>query len=147
MKAAAGRYAGLFVIAALQLYWYYLPAPLPMKLLTAVVTAVSIAWPQRGFMLLALLAPVSTTLSWRLGGLEPGGFLLEQLVLAACAGPLVRYSSGPPTRLGPAAALMAVIALVSAAAMAPAGAAATAPAGLDIGEGCLLYTSPSPRDS
>jgi hypothetical protein len=28
MKAAAGRYAGLFVIAALQFYWYYLPAPL-----------------------------------------------------------------------------------------------------------------------
>ena len=124
MKAAAGRYAGLFVIAALQLYWYYLPAPLPMKLLTAVVTAVSIAWPERGFMFLALLAPVSTTLSWRLGGLEPGGFLLEQLVLAACAGSLVRYSVGPATRLGPPAALMAVIALVSAAAMAPAAAAA-----------------------
>jgi O-antigen ligase len=137
MKAAAGRYAGLFVIAALQLYWYYLPAPLPMKLLTAAVTAVSIAWPQRGFMLLALLAPVSTTLSWRLGGLEPGGFLLEQLVLAACAGSLVRYSAGPATRLGPPAALMAVIALVSAAAMAPAAAAASAPPGLETGPSAL----------
>jgi hypothetical protein len=60
MKAAAGRWAGILVIAALQFYWYYLPAPLPMKLLTAVFTAVCIASPQRGFMLLALAAPVST---------------------------------------------------------------------------------------
>jgi O-antigen ligase len=133
MKAAAGRYAGLFVIAALQLYWYYLPAPLAMKVLTAVFTAVSIAWPQRGFMLLALVAPVSTSLSWRLGGIEPGGFLLEQLVLAACAGSLVRHSSGPSTRLGPPAAVMAVVAVASAIAMLPANAAATAPPGLEYG--------------
>ncbi|HVQ41106.1 MAG TPA: O-antigen ligase family protein [Vicinamibacterales bacterium] len=133
MKAAAGRWAGILVIAALQFYWYYLPAPLPMKILTAVFTAVCIAWPQRGFMLLALLAPVSTSLSSQLGRIEPGGFLLEQLILAACAGSLVRSSTGPPTRLGAPAAVMAVIALMSAAAMAPASAAASTPPGLENG--------------
>jgi len=133
MKAAAGRWAGIFVIAALQFYWYYLPAPLPMKVLTAVVTAVSIASPQRGFMLLALAAPVSTRISWQFGGIEPSGLLLEQLILAACAGALVRYSSGPPTRLGAPATVMAVIALMSAAVMAPASAAASTPPGLENG--------------
>lgn len=133
MKAAAGRWAGILAIAALQFYWYYLPAPLPMKLLTAVFTAVCIASPQRGFMLLALIAPVSTRISLQLGGIEPSGLLLEQLILAACAGALVRYTAGPPTRLGAPASVMAVIALMSAAAMAPAAAAATTPPGIENG--------------
>lgn len=133
MKAAAGRWAGILVIAALQFYWYYLPAPLPMKLLTAVFTAVCIASPQRGFMLLALVAPVSTRIAWQLGGIEPSGLLLEQLILAACAGALVRYTAGPSTRLGAPAAVMAAIAVMSAAAMAPAAAAATTPPGLEHG--------------
>lgn len=133
----AARSCAIFAVVALQLYWYYLPAPPAMKVFTAIFAAVCIASPLYGLMLLALIAPVSTSISWKLGGIEPGGLLLEQLVLGACAGSLVRCPSGSPTRLGAPAALMAVIALVSAAAMAPAGAAATAPSGLETSEGAF----------
>ena len=129
----ASRYAGICAIAILQLYWYYLPAPLAMKVVTAAFTALCLVWPTRGFMALALVAPISTSVSLQLGIIEPGGLLLEQLVLGACAAALVRYESGPATRLGGPACVIAVIAVVSALAMAPAAAAATAPPGIEYG--------------
>jgi len=133
MKAAAGRYAGLIVVAALQFYWYYLPGPLLAKALTAVITAVAVASPQFGFMILAAIAPISTVISLQLGLNPAGGFLLEQLVLAACAGSLLREPAGPPTRLGAPAAVVATVALASAVAMAQASSAGTTPPGLDSG--------------
>ncbi len=129
--ALAGRIAGLLAIAALQFYWYQQDVPLPLKVLTAVYTAVCIALPRHGLLMLSVMMPISTRIALQWGGTNPPGLLLEQLVLATCAGTLTRSAAGARTRLAIPAALMATVALASAAALAPASAAATAPPGLD----------------
>jgi O-antigen ligase len=132
LSNAAGRIAALSAIAVLQLYWYQQPGPLPLKALTATVTAICLASPTVGLMVLSAVAPVSSTVAGLAGGPGMGTLLLEQLVLAVGAGALVRPGeAGQATRIGVPALVVAVIALVSAASMVPAAAAATAPPGLE----------------
>jgi O-antigen ligase len=131
VTARAGRLSGLIAIALLQLYWYAQDVPVPLKIITGLFTAACLASPRAGLLLLAVLAPVSTRLSLQWGGTSPPGLLLEQMVLAACAGGLVWLGPRMATRIGAPAALVAAVALGSAAAMWPALAAATAPPGID----------------
>ena len=131
MTARAGRLSGLIAIALLQLYWYAQDVPVPLKIITGLFTAACLASPRAGLLALALLAPVSTRLSLQWGGTSPPGLLLEQMVLAACAGGLVWLGPRMATRIGAPAALVAAVALGSAAAMWPALAAATAPPGIE----------------
>lgn len=127
----AGRIAGLLAIAALQYYWYLQNVPGPLKILSAVYTAFCLAAPRYGLLLLSVMLPIATRIAVQWGGTNPPGLLLEQFVLAACAGSLTRSGPGIRTRLGVPAALMAAVALASAAALAPVSAAATAPPGLN----------------
>jgi O-antigen ligase len=131
VTARAGRLCGLIAIALLQLYWYEQDVPVPLKVFTGLFTAACLASPRAGLLLLALLAPVSTRISLQWGGTSPPGLLLEQMVLGACAGGLVWLGPRMATRIGAPAALVAAVALGSAAAMWPALAAATAPPGID----------------
>ena len=147
MTARAGRLSGLIAIAILQLYWYAQDVPVPLKVITGLFTAACLASPRAGFLLLALLAPVSTRISLQWGGTSPPGLLLEQMVLAACAGGLVWLGPRTATRIGAPAALVAAVALGSAAAMWPAFAAATAPPGIDQTPGFVWQQLLTRRDA
>ena len=109
----AWRSAGLAAIGALQTYWFLQPIPGAAKVFAAVCVLLSLARPAAGLLVLAGLAPLSTSIATLCGGgIGLGSQLLEQLALGVGAGVLLRaWSTEVRTRIGAPALLLAVVAL------------------------------------
>ncbi len=129
MSRTASRVArmlGLAVVAALQVAWLLQPVSLLLKILQLGLIALAVSRPAAGVLVVAGLGPLVTMIARLTESPFPSATILEQMILAAATGALVRAGESR-TRIGAPAALLGTIAAASAASVLPAQVVARAP--------------------
>jgi O-Antigen ligase len=117
----AFRLTGLAIALAIFIAWQFSPTPVPLKLLPAVVLALTLYRPAAGLLAMAGLGPVAG--GWAVVLSSPYGatHAFEQLVLGVLIGAGLRVWRPPiRLRLAEPALLLAAVAIASAAAVQPA---------------------------
>ena len=121
---SVARAIALAIVAALQAFWFFQPAPLNLELLITAGLAVSLLRPAYGLVCFAAVAPLSTTIAGLCGDSSLGGRMLEQLALGVGAGALLHLAPADGrTWMGRPAWFVALVAVASAATLMPAAAA------------------------
>ncbi|HUR21441.1 MAG TPA: hypothetical protein VMZ90_11570, partial [Vicinamibacterales bacterium] len=105
---------GLALLGLLQTAWFLSSVPLPLKIGTAGLAALALFRPAWALLVWAGLAPLSTSIASLVDHSPAGAQLLEFMTAALITGVVVRYTTGPPTRLALPALWMGAVAIASA---------------------------------
>ena len=111
----AYRVAGLLLTCGLQAAWLAQPWSWHVKVFQAALLTLAVARPRDALLVVAALAPLSTSLAGLLHGAMSGWVLLFGMLLAVVTGFLIRAPSpSVPSRLAMPAVLLGTIAVASA---------------------------------
>jgi O-antigen ligase len=113
------RGAALLLLASIQASWLLQPIPLSLKIAHGLFLIVGFVSPPAALLVLAAVAPITTTISMSVLSAYAGARLLEQLVLACMTAAVVRGRVSKGT-VASAGTIFAVCAAASAAAILPA---------------------------
>ena len=116
MAGASRRAAWLLALALLSLFpitWFLSSVPLALKAGVAALLVVAAFRPGLALVIFAGLAPLSTSITGLTGLPSLGAALLEAMTMSIVFGVVVRYPTGPGTRLALPAIFMGAVAIAS----------------------------------